>query len=103
MSKQITYKTPREKSRTYPAHNCIFATQGYNTEDVSVFIDGELSAVLKLFTALFSSLTVKSKDAAYYTLEACMKVLSESVGISPDDILEAAMELEEPVNEPKTE
>lgn len=95
MGKQISYKTPGEKSVKYAAHNCVFGTQGFKDDNINVYMDGNLDAILKIMTSLFQALNNKSKDAGYYYIEACMKILSNSVGLTPEDIDAESKVLEE--------
>lgn len=100
LSKKLTYRHNSEK-QTFSASTCIFAVQGYHDKEAHTFLDGEIPQILRLFTALFSTLMKKNLDLAYHALTACMSLMTTEMGIDDETILTEEAQAEELSDEPE--
>lgn len=91
---KLIYKAPDQDPIKYAADTCIFATKSDKDESVETFMDGDISSILKMFVGLFQNLLKQNADLAYYFIDACMKILSEKVGVASEEILEEIEKIE---------
>jgi hypothetical protein len=82
---KLTYRHDKINER-YDADDCLFATHGLEKEEVHTFMDGDLDILMRMFTALFSSLMNKNLDVAYHVLTACMSLMATAMGLDIGDV-----------------